>query len=121
MASKSDISDQQLLIFKCVLTKMIENELQKIEKNPYQYDKTLYLDVDYSPSYPLGEAAKLAHISDSVFPFKTCVKVTGQSVSMLGYGGEELFVYDSKKSSDEKNNTDSNASPSEPDDGDIDF
>ena len=84
--SKNKIEKEQIEIFRDSLTEKIENSMNL-------YDEcTLY--TDYEPMWELQEAAQLAQIDDSVFPWKTKMKISKDKIEVSeGYGKPYETIY----------------------------
>ena len=75
LAAKNRPSEAKVDKFVAALTDII------IKKDVY------YLDVDYAPDSYLGEAAQIAGINPSVFPWKSHTRlIEGKSECSRGYG-----------------------------------
>ncbi len=88
--ASSKLSEQQIVNFKEELSSSIE---RKLETEGY-----CCLNTDYSPEGLLADVAKKAHISDSVFPWKTRMEVAKEYVKLKdGYGKKLEMIYIKKR------------------------
>ena len=84
--TKNKIEKEQIEIFRDSLTEKLENTM-----NLYGECK---LYTDYEPMWELQEAAQLAQIDDSVFPWKTKMKISKDKIEVSeGYGKPYETIY----------------------------
>ena len=90
--SRKDLDDEKIENFKNVLSTKIQLEL--IERGICQ------LDVDYYPEGVLYDAAVEVSVSEDLFPWKTCMRVTNETIEVQeGYGKpyKEIYPFPSQK------------------------
>ena len=79
-------SNFQLANFRNILSKRIDEELSKTEN--------LELDCEYDPCFILDEVAMEAGINNAVFPYKTKMSITPDSVKVQkGYNAKWTTIY----------------------------
>ena len=88
------ILEEQLVVFKAILTSMIEHELKKQEESG---KAEVQLNVEDNPCIILGYASKFSRINDSAFPSNIKMTVTKKSVVMSNREGNEIFKYSAQE------------------------
>ena len=78
--------DSQVVAFKKMLIKKISKEIKKYG--------SCTLSTDYHPEGALAEIANEIRISESSFPWKTCMHVSEMEVTVkYGYGADFVTIY----------------------------
>ena len=85
LAAKNCATEDQLNKFKIALIDRLKME---------NMDRDIYLSCDYGPNHILGEAADIAGINYSIFPYKVSTYITSDGKFMVrdGYGASTVEI-----------------------------